>query len=131
MYKGEESEVNTKPTQYQKVTKNKASYKNKGIKYKINKEKKRNKGKSKVQIPNESDDEYNSKEDNNESVSGLPGLQERTRLDSESENDEKNNNSNSDIIDDGFDSDNDLDNESDDRYYKIPHALRSKSNISE
>ena len=33
------------------------------------------------------------------------------------------------MIDDKFNSDNDLDNESDNRYFKIPHALRSKHNI--
>ena len=92
--------------------------KNKDIKYKNNKKKKRKKGRSRVQIPSENDDEYNSKEDDNESVSGLPGLQERNRLDSESENDEKNNNNNNnnDKIYDGVDSHDDLDNESDNRY---------------
>ena len=75
MYKGDESEVNTKPTQYQRVTKNKSSYKNKDIKYKNNKKKKRKKGKSRVQIPRESDNEYGSEEDDDDSVSGLPELQ--------------------------------------------------------
>ena len=82
-----------------------------------------------MQIPSESDDEYSSEEDDDESVSGLPGLQERNRLDSDSENDE--NNHNSDTIDNRSDSEDDLDNESDDRYYEIPHALKSKSNTSE
>ena len=129
MFKGDELEV--KPIQYQRVTKNKSSYKNKDIKYKNNKKKKIKKGTSRVQIPSESVDAYSSEEDDNKSVSGLPGLQERNRLDSESENDENNNNNTSDIVDDGFDSDDDLDNESYDRYYKIPHALRSKSNTDE
>ena len=35
------------------------------------------------------------------------------------------------MIDDRSDRDNDLENESHDRYYEIPHALRSKSNTSE
>ena len=82
MFKGDESEVNKNPTQYQRVTKNKSMY-NKEIKYKNNKKKKRKKGKSRVQIPSESDDEYSSEEDDDESVSGLPGLQERNRLDSD------------------------------------------------
>ena len=51
--------------------------KNKDIKHNNNKKKKRKKGRSRVQIPSESDDEYNSKEDDDESVSVLPGLQER------------------------------------------------------
>ena len=55
MYKGDESEVNhniitpnTKPIQYQSITKNRSVYKNKDIKYKNNKKKKRKKGKSRV-----------------------------------------------------------------------------------
>ena len=58
-----------------RVIKNKSSSnKNKDIKYKNNKKKKRKKGISRVQIPSESDKEYSSKENNDESVSGLPGL---------------------------------------------------------
>ena len=127
MFKGDESEVN-KPTQYQRVTKNKSSYKNKDIKYKNNK-KKRKKGKSRVQIPRESDDEYSSEEDDDENVSGLPGIQERYQLDSGNENDDNNNNS--EVINDRSDSEDVLDNESCDRYYEIPHALKSKSNTGE
>ena len=70
-----------------------------------------------------------SEEDDNESVSGLPGLQERNRLDSDSKIDENNNIS--DIIDDRSDSEDDLDNESYGRYYEIPHALRSKNHTDE
>ena len=123
-------EVNQNPNQDQRITKYKSTYRNEDIKYKNNKKKKRKKEKSRVQIPSESDDADSSEEDN-ESVSGLPGLQERNQLDSESENDENNNNNTSDIVDDGFNSNNDLDNVSYDRYYKIPHALRSKSNTGE
>ena len=108
---------------------NKSSYKNKDIKYKNNKKKKRKKGRSRVQIPSESDDEYSSKENVDESVSGLPGLQKRNRLDSESEN-EKNNNNNNDTIDDEVDSYDDMDNKSDNRF-QLPQALRSKRNIGE
>ena len=64
-----------------------------------------------MQISSESEDADGSEEDDDKSVSGLPGLQERNRLDSESENDVNNNNNTSDIVDDGFDSDDDLDNE--------------------
>ena len=85
IFKREEPEAKMNPTQYPKVTKNKSSlYKNKDIKYNNNKKKKKKKGRSRVQIPSESDDEYNSKEDDDESVSDLPGLQ-HNRLDSESE----------------------------------------------
>ena len=55
---------------------------------------------------------------------GLPGLQDRNRADSESENDDNN----SDMIEDRSD---DLENESHDRYYEIQHALRSKCNTDE
>ena len=105
MFKGEEPEANMKSTQYPRVTKNKSSsYKNKDIRYKNIKKKKRKKGRSRLQIPSESDDEYSSKEDNDESVSGLPGLQERNQFDSESKNDEKNNNNHNDKRYDGADS---------------------------
>ena len=105
--------------------------KNKDIKYINNKKKKRKKRRSIEQIPRENDDEDNSKEDDDESVSGVLGFQERNRLDSESENDEKDNNNNNDKIYDGVDRHNDLDNESENRYRKIPQALRSKHNIGE
>ena len=121
MFKGKNPEANTKPTQYQRVTKNRSSsYKNKDIKYKNNKKKKKKKGKSRMQIPSERDDAYSSKENDDESVSGLPGLQERNRLDSESEN-EKNNNKNNDKIDDEVDS-YDMDDKSDNRFW-LPQAL--------
>ena len=91
-------------TQDQRVTKNKPSYKNKDIKYKNNKKKRKKKGKPRVKIIRESSDEYSS-EDEEESVSDLPGLQVRDRHDSESENDENNNNSDriedrADVVDD-------------------------------
>ena len=93
MYKGDESEVNhnvitpnTKPTQYQSVTKNKSLYKNKDIKYKNNKKKKRTKEKYRVQKLRESDDEDSSEEDDDDSV---PGLQGRNQPDSDNEVDDR------------------------------------------